>query len=319
MKIVFMERMSLGEDVSLEKFDELGEVIVYDSGNDEENASRIKDAEIVISNKILMNEQLLQDCKKLKLICLTATGTNNVDFDYVNKKGIKVANVKGYSTESVAQHTFAMLFYLYEQLAKYDEYVKSGEYARASMFSFFDYRFHELCDKTWGIIGLGNIGRRVAEIAKAFGCKIVYYSTSGQNSSNEYERVELDELLKRSDIVSIHSPLNSNTEDLISDKELKLMKKTSVLLNLGRGRIVNEYALYNALVNNEIAAAGLDVLSIEPIKADNPLIKIKDSSKLFITPHIGWGTIEARQRCADEVAENIKAFLRGDSRNIVNS
>lgn len=310
--------MSLGADVNLEKIEDLGETIVYDKGCDEENAIRIKDADIVISNKILMNEQLLKDCDKLKLICLTATGTNNVDFDYVNKRGIKVANVKGYSTESVAQHTFAMLFYLFEQLAKYDTYVKSGEYAKAELFSFFGYRYHELYGKTWGIIGLGTIGKRVAKIAEAFGCRIIYYSTSGNNSCSEYERAELDELLKESDVISIHAPLNAATENLIGEKELKLMKKSAVLLNLGRGKIVNEYALYYALLNNELMAAGLDVLSVEPIEAENPLLKIQDSGRLLITPHIGWGTIEARQRCADEVAENIRTYLNGESRNIVN-
>lgn len=317
MKIVFMERMSLGADVSLDRFKELGETIVYDKGCCEENAERIKDADIVISNKILMNEELLKSCDNLKLICLTATGTNNVDFNYVNKRGIKVANVKGYSTESVAQHTFAMLFYLYEHLAKYDTYVKSGEYVKSEIFSFFDYRYHELYGKTWGIIGLGAIGKRVAQIARCFGCKVIYYSTSGANSSDEYERVELNALLEESDIVSIHAPLNGNTENMIADNELMRMKNSAVLLNLGRGSIVNEYALYNALINNQIAAAGLDVLSVEPIDAENPLLKIQDSGRLLITPHIGWGTIEARQRCADEVAENIKAFLDGRYRNIV--
>lgn len=317
MNIVLMESSTLGSDIDLSGFSSLGDVTVYEKSVPGENADRIKDAEIIVVNKIPMNEALLCNARKLRLICLTATGTNNVDFEYMKKRGIAVVNVKGYSTESVAQHTFAMLFYIYEHLACYDRYVKSGEYTKAEVFSYFDYRFRELYGKTWGIIGLGAIGRRVAELAKAFGCKVIYCSTSGKNRVTEYERKELEELLAESDIVSIHAPLNENTFHLISDKEFERMKKSAVLLNLGRGNIVDENALYAALRSGSIMGAGLDVLSKEPIEADNPLLRLQDSGRLLITPHIGWGTVEARQRCVDETVENIRAFLAGKERNRV--
>lgn len=317
MKIVFMEADTLGNDVDLSCFDSLGEIVRYAATSPAENASRIKDADVVIANKIQMNEALLKDCANLKLICLTATGTNNIDFEYTAKRGIAVANVKGYSTQSVVQHTFALLFYLFEKMRYYDEFVKSGQYIESDVFSHFDMKFNELAGKTYGIIGLGEIGRSVAAVAKLFGCRVIYYSTSGKNDNSDYERVSFEELLKQSDIVSIHAPLNKATENLIDEKALSLMKKSAFLLNLGRGPIVNEQALANALKSGSIAGAGLDVLVKEPMAADNPLFEIKDSSKLVITPHIAWATVEARQRCANEVCENIKAFMKGEERNIV--
>jgi glycerate dehydrogenase len=230
---------------------------------------------------------------------------------------IPVTNVKGYSTNSVVQHTFALLFYVYEKLSYYDEYVKSGEYIRSDIFSHFNIKFNELHGKTWGIIGLGEIGKSVARIAEQFGCRIIYYSTSGKNRNSEYEEVDLDTLLASSDVLSIHAPLNDKTNGLIGKEELQKMKKNAILLNLGRGPIVQEDALADALLNDEIGGAGLDVLTEEPMAADNPLYKVKDSTKLIITPHIAWATVEARQRVADEVYKNIEAFLKGEQRNIV--
>ena len=317
MKIVFMEADTLGNDVDLSCFDSLGEIVKYAATSPAENAVRIKDADVVVANKIQMNEELLKDCTNLKLICLTATGTNNIDFEYTAKRGIAVANVKGYSTQSVVQHTFALLFYLFEKMRYYDEFVKSGQYIESDVFSHFDMKFNELSGKTYGIIGLGEIGRSVAAVAKLFGCHVIYYSTSGKNDNSDYERVSFEELLKQSDIVSIHAPLNKATENLIDEKALSLMKKSAFLLNLGRGPIVNEKALADALKAGLIAGAGLDVLVKEPMAADNPLFEIKDSSRLVITPHIAWATVEARQRCANEVCENIKAFFEGKERNIV--
>ena len=317
MKIVFLETETLGNDVDLSKFDQLGEVVKYPRSNPEENARRIADADILIVNKIPMNESTLKLAKYLKLICITATGTNIVDFDYINRRNIKAANVRGYSTQSVVQHTFALFFYLYEKLRYYDEFVKSGEYIRSDIFSHFSARFHELYGKTWGIIGLGEIGRGVAEVAKQFGCKVIYYSTSGKNQNQSYERVDFDTLLRKSDIISIHAPLNENTMGLIGEEELRKMKESAVLLNLGRGPIVQEDALAKALRENWIAGAGLDVLKEEPMAPDNPLFLIKDSTKLIITPHIAWATVEARQRVVDEVYQNIEAFQKGEARNIV--
>jgi glycerate dehydrogenase len=317
MKIVFMETDSLGDDVDYTSFYNIGEVIKYNNSDANENSQRVREADIIVANKIPMNEELLQHAENVKLICLTATGTNNIDFCYTNKRKIAVANVKSYSTKSVVQHTFALLFYVYEKLSYYDDFIKSGEYTTSDVFSRFDKKFNELFGKTWGIIGLGEIGREVATVAKAFGCRIIYYSTSGKNNHSSYERVEFETLLKDSDIISIHAPLNAETENLIDKKALKAMKKTAVLLNLGRGKIIDEEALTWALEEEEIAAAGLDVLSAEPMVKDNPLLRIKDSTRLIVTPHIGWATVEARSRCLSEVYENIVAYLRGEERNIV--
>jgi len=317
MKIVFLETKTLGEDVSLEAFEALGEVVRYELSDPEKNAERAKDADILIVNKIPMNEESLAQAEHLKLICLTATGTNNVDFAYVNKRKIAVTNVKGYSTQSVIQHTFAMFFYLYEKLPYYDKFVKSGEYSRNDIFCHFDAKFNELSGKTWGIIGLGEIGRGVAAIGKLFGCRVRYYSTSGKNDNADYERVDLDTLLRESDVVSIHAPLNDATLNLIDAEALAKMKRSAILLNLGRGPIVNQEGLADALEQGIIAGAGLDVLTVEPMEPGNPLIRIQDSTKLLITPHIAWATVEARQRCADEVADNIRAFLKGEKRNTV--
>ncbi len=317
MKIIFMETDTLGEDVDLAPFHKLGEVEKYPCSVAELNAERIKDADVVIVNKIPMKASTLDAAKNLKLICITGTGTNIVDFNYTNGRGIKVANVKGYSTKSVVQHTFALFFYLYEKLSYYDQFVKSGEYIRSDIFSHFIVKFHELAGKTWGIIGLGEIGRGVAEVARLFGCKVIYYSTSGKNSNPDFDQVNLDTLLAESDVVSIHAPLNTATRDLIGEAELRKMKKEAVLLNLGRGPIVNEQALTKALKEDWIGGAGLDVLTAEPMAATNPLIEIQDSSKLIITPHIAWATVEARQRVTEEVYENIAAFQNGEERNIV--
>lgn len=317
MKIVFLETDTLGEDVDLTPFDSLGEVIKYPCSNSQQDAERSKDADVIVVNKVPMNMTTLSKAEHLKLICITGTGTNIVDFNYTNSHNIAVANVKGYSTQSVVQHTFALFFYVYEKMSYYDHFVKSGEYIRSDIFSHFIVKFHELSGKTWGIIGLGEIGRGVAEVAKLFGCNVIYYSTSGKNSSTVYEQVDLDTLLSKSDVISIHAPLNDATRDLIGEKELHKMKKTAVLLNLGRGPIVNEQALAKALKEDIISAAGLDVLTVEPMLASNPLIDIQDSTKLIITPHIAWATIEARQRVTEEVYQNIISFQRGEERNIV--
>jgi len=317
MKIVFLETDTLGRDVDLTPFRQLGEVIMYPCSDSELDSIRVQEAEVVIVNKVPMNASTLDNAKNLKLICITGTGTNIVDFPYTNNRGIVVANVKGYSTQSVIQHTFALFFYLYEKLSYYDQFVKSGEYIRSDIFSHFIVNFHELAGKTWGIIGLGDIGRGVAEVAKLFGCSIIYYSTSGKNSNPSYEQVELDTLLCKSDIISIHAPLNQATNNLIGEKELRKMKSEAILLNLGRGPIINEDALMRALKENWIAGAGLDVLTAEPMLPTNPLYEIKDSTKLIITPHIAWATVEARQRVTDEVYKNIVAYHNGDERNVV--
>lgn len=310
MKIVFLEKETLGEDIDFSHFNDLGSVELYSRAPSiEENAARIGDADIIVTNKLPVGKELLDNAPNVKLIAASATGTNNIDFEYTNNRGIKVANAKNYSTASVVQHTFAMFFYLYEKLAVYDRFVKSGDYGRYHMFSCFTPYFNELAGKTWGIIGLGAIGRGVADIAKAFGCNVIYYSTSGKNSNKDYEQVSLEELMSRSDVVSLHCPLTPATNELINKDRIKLMKKEAILLNLARGPVINENDLLYALNNDLIAGAGLDVLHTEPMSESCPLIKVNNPDKLLITPHMAWGTREARKRCLDEVYKNIQAFI----------
>lgn len=317
MNIVVLEQNSIGLDIDLTIYEEFGNVIYY--GNTvHEVAKRIKDADIVIANKARLDEESMKEAANVKLICEFATGYDNVDLEYCKKRGIAVANVVDYSTPAVAQHTFAMALYLLERLPYYDNYVKSGTYASQDRFSNFDKPFLELEGKRWGIVGLGNIGKKTAKIAKAFGCEVVYYSVTGKNSNQEYKRVEFDELLETCDFISVHCPLSDLTKNLIDYNAMKKMKKTAILLNVARGPVVNNADLYRALIEGEIYAAGLDVLEKEPITKDNPLSKIKDSEKLIITPHMAWASTESRTRLAIEVYENIKAFLNGEKRNIVN-
>ena len=309
MKLVFLDAKSIGEDMDLSGFDALGEVKKYDFSTPAEAAGRVGDADVVIINKVPINESTIGNAEHLKLVCVTATGTDNLDKEYLKKRGIAWRNVAGYSTESVAQHTFAMLFYLLEHLPYYDEYVKSERYIGDRSFTHFDRYYTEISGKTWGIIGLGAIGRRVAELAKCFGCRVIYYSTTGKNVQQEYERVELDRLLAESDIVSVHAPLTPQTEGLMNEEAFRKMKKSAIFLNLGRGPIVKEADLCRALQENWIQAAALDVLCAEPMSPENPLRQIKDD-RLLITPHIAWASVEARMRLMKIIEEQIREFFR---------
>lgn len=307
MKVVFLDAKSIGEDIDLTGFDELGEVVKYDFTTDEEVPERVKDADVIIINKVNINEDTIGTAEHVKMVCVTATGTNNLDKKYLEERGIIWHNVAGYSTESVTQHTFAMLFYLLEKLRYYDDYVKDEHYINDTIFTHFANRFHELSGKTWGIIGLGNIGRRVAEIAKAFGCHVIYYSTSGRNHNTDYKEVDFNTLLEQSDVISVHAPLDERTEGLMNREAFAKMKSTAIFLNLGRGPIVVEEDLANAIEEGMIAAAGLDVLSKEPMSPQNPLRRIKNSDRLFITPHIGWASVEARTNLMNIILEQVRS------------
>lgn len=309
MKIVFLDAKTIGDDIDLSGFDRLGEVVKYPFSTSEEARERTKDADVVVLNKVEINEASIGDAQNLKLVCVTATGTNNLDKEYLAKKNIAWRNVAGYSTETVAQHTFAMLFYLLEKLRYYDDYVKTEKYVGDTTFTHFANVFHELCGMTWGIIGLGNIGQKVADVAKAFGCRVIYYSTSGRNNKEGYERVDFETLLKESDVVSVHAPLDENTKGLMDEKAFSKMKESAIFLNVGRGPIVVEKDLANALKSGQIAGAGIDVLSVEPMTKDNPLREIKDSNRLIITPHIGWASIEARTRLMKTIEKQIAEFF----------
>lgn len=309
MKIVFLDAKTIGEDIDLSEYDKLGEVVKYDFSTAEETAERVEDADVLVLNKVEVNEHTIGTAKHLKLVCVTATGTNNLDKEYLAERGIEWRNVAGYSTETVAQHTFALLFYLFEKLRYYDDYVKEERYVNDRLFTHFDNHFEELNGKTWGIVGLGAIGRRVADIAQVFGCKVIYYSTSGKHDAPGYHRVSFEELLTESDIVSVHAPLDENTKGLMDAQAFKRMKRNAIFLNLGRGPIVVEQDLAEALKQGGIAAAGLDVLCEEPMRKDNPLRAIKDSNRLFITPHIAWASVEARTRLMHIICGQIEAFL----------
>ena len=309
MKIVFLDRKTIGEDIDLSGFERFGEVVIYDYSTSEEVPERLKDADIIVLNKVLVNESTIGQAKSLKLVCVTATGTNNLDKDYLASRGIEWRNVAGYSTEAVAQHTLALALHLYEHLSYYDEYVKSERYVNDRMFTHFEKHFNEISGKTWGIIGLGAIGSRVAEIATCLGANVVYFSTTGRNHSDIYKEVDFDTLLSTSDIITIHAPLDENTLHLIDKTALEKMKNTAILVNVGRGPIIVEKDLADALECGQIAAAGLDVLDVEPMSSDNPLVRIKDSTKLIITPHIAWAAVEARQRLMKIIEGQIEDII----------
>ncbi|MCF0147370.1 MAG: D-2-hydroxyacid dehydrogenase [Clostridium sp.] len=315
-KIVVLEGETLG-DLDFDQLKSFGEVVYYDTTMPEEVAKRIEDAHIVLVNKVVLNEDNLKEVKNLELICETATGFNNIDVVYARNNNIAVTNVAGYSTNTVAQHTFATVLALYDKLFYYDEFVKSGEYAKSGIFTDVSKPFYELEGKTWGIIGLGSIGKRVASIAEAFGVNVIYYSTSGKNSNSNYKRVEFDELLSESDIISIHAPLNSNTEGLLNYDAIKRMKNSAILVNMGRGPIVVEKDIAKAIDEELIAGASLDVFEVEPIKSDNPLVNVRNKDRLVLTPHIAWASVEARNRLFKEVILNIKAFYNGEVRGRV--
>lgn len=309
MKIVFLDASTLGDDIDYTQFEQMGEVVRYPFTSSEEAPDRVADADVVVVNKVLINEQTISTAGKLKLVCVTATGTNNLDKDYLAQRGIEWRNVAGYSTESVAQHTFAMLFYLLENLRYYDDYVKNGSYVNDRIFTHFARTFRELNGMTWGILGLGAIGRRVADIAGMFGAEVIYYSASGAPAQEGYHQVDFDTLLAESDILSIHAPLNEYTEGLMDASAFHKMKSDAILLNLGRGPIINEADLADALDSGKIKAAGLDVLSVEPMAKDSPLLNVRDKDRLFITPHIAWAAVETRQRLTKIIAGQIREFL----------
>lgn len=307
MNIVILDRLTLGKDIDVSIFDKFGKVISYDVTNENETLKRVKDAQIVLTNKVVINKEIM-DNSNIKLICIMATGTNNVDLEYAKQKNIVVKNVAGYSSSSVAQVAFSMIFYFVTKLNYYKKYVDEGNWQNSSIFTHIDKPFYELDGKRVGVIGLGEIGRNFANKAKAFNCEVVYYSTSGKNSNSEYKRVELEELLNTSDIISIHCPLNENTKNLLNYQNMKEIKDGAILLNLGRGGIINEEDLAKIIDEKEIYC-GIDVVSIEPIRKNNPLLKVQNKEQLLLTPHIGWASVEARTRLINLVAKNIEDFL----------
>lgn len=307
MKIVILDALTFGNTL-LNAFYKLGDVDIFQTTSPELTQERITNATVIVTNKVVIDESHMANTPTLKLICVAATGMNNIDLQAAKQKGIEVKNVSGYSTDSVIQHTFSMLFYLIGHSRYYDEYVKSGSYEKSPIFTDVSKPFFEIKGKKWGIIGLGEIGRGVARVAKTFGVNVCYYSTSGKNSNQDYLHVELDELLKTSDIISIHAPLNEKTTNLLGYEQLLTCKDRAVILNLGRGGIINEEAIAR-VIDEKNLFFGLDVLTKEPIRENHPLLHVKNQENLYITPHIAWASIEARESLIAGVVENIREFV----------
>ena len=304
MKIVLLDALTFGA-TDLSAFNALGEVEVYQTTSSDETLSRITNANVIVTNKVVITKEFMQSAKELKLICIAATGMNNVDLDAAKELNVEVKNVAGYSTDSVIQHTFSMLFYLLGHSRYYDEVVKDGTYSKSPIFTDVSQSFFEVKGKKWGIIGLGAIGRGVANIASAFGAEVCYYSTSGVNRTEDFQRTNLDEMLRSCDIITIHAPLNAQTDNLLDYEQLLTCKDGATVLNLGRGGIVNEEAVAR-VIDEKNVSFGLDVLAKEPMKENHPLLSVKNRDKLYITPHIAWASVEARDRLIASVAQNIK-------------
>ena len=317
MKIIVLDQITIGNDLNYSELSKYGEVILNSNCNTEEMLDFVKDADVLVGNKIKFNEQTLRTAEHLKLICVTGTGYNNVDIAYAKKHEIGVCNIPAYSIDSVTQHTFALLFQYMEKINEYDQCVRERSYIGKDVFGLVSTHFFELRNKVWGIIGLGNIGKRVAEIASCFGCKVIYYSTSGKNNNSTYQQVSLDTLLAESDIISIHAPMNDTTRNLLTFAEFQKMKKTACILNVGRGGIANEEDLVRAVEEDIIAGACIDVFEEEPIKENSPYLTEKVKSNIVLTPHIAWGAVESRQRAIDVTAANIHAFICGENLNRV--
>ena len=314
MKIVVLDTASLGEDVDLSPILNLGETTIYEYVTPEQLPEIVADAEVIVYNKSKLTAQVLEHAKKLKLACVTATGFDTVDTKYCREHGIGVCNVPGYSTDSVAQLTIALALHLATHLKEYREFVHSGTYSAGKIANKLSPCWNELAGKTWGIVGGGNIGNRVAKIARAMGCKVIMYR---RNPDPEFETVDLNTLCERSDIVSIHLALNDQTRGMVGEAQIGRMKKNAMVINVARGAVADEEALAKAIEENRIGALGVDVYSAEPFGTDHPFSRILDRDNVCLTPHMAWGSIEARNRCIEKVAENIAAFYRGESLNRV--
>jgi len=306
MKIVILDALTFG-DTDLSGFKKLGDVEVYKITSKEQTKGRITDADVIVTNKVVITDELMACAKNLKLICVAATGMNNIDLEAAKQRGIEVKNVAGYSTASVIGHTFSMLFYLIGHSRYYDEVVKSGSYSKSDIFTDVSHPFFEIKGKKWGIIGLGEIGRGVANVATAFGANLCYYSTSGNNLNGDYTRVDLDTLLKTCDIISIHAPLNEQTNNLLDYEQLLTCKEGAVVLNLGRGGIINEDAVAKIVDERDISF-GLDVFTKEPLDSNSPLLSVKNKDRLYMTPHIAWTSVEAREKLISSIIENISSL-----------
>ncbi len=314
MKIVILDKRSMGEDISENPLKAFGEVVVYGATAPEELHARIADAEVVVLNKVKLNREAFAAAKKLRLVCEFATGYDNIDLAAAREHGVAVTNVPGYSTESVALYTMATVLSLYTHMREFNEYVRSGAYTASGVPNLLVPVYHELAGKTWGIVGCGNIGRRVAEIAKAFGTRVL---VNKRTPVEDLVCVDIETLCRESDIITVHCPLNEQTRHLINKERLALMKPTAILYNAARGAVLNEADVADAILTGKIGAFGSDVYSLEPMPADHPFQQIKDMKNVLLTPHAAWAAVEARERCLSIICENIAAFLSGERKNRV--
>ena len=314
MKIVFLDALTLGEDIDLSCFSRLGETVIYPTTPTEAVAERVADCNVIVTNKMKLGAHNLEAAKNLELICVTATGFDNIDIGYAKDRGIAVCNVVGYSTDSVAQLTVACVLTLYNSLFEYRRYVSDGRYTESGVANVLTPVYHELAGKTWGIVGFGNIGKKVGVIAEALGCKLI---VNKRESIAGYECVDIDELCERSDIITIHTPLNDQTHKLINKDRIDKMKQGVFLVNMARGAVTDEEAVANAIKSGKLSGFASDVYSTEPFGREHPFYAVKDMPNVCLTPHMAWGAFEARERLRDEVMTNIESYLDGKYRNRV--
>ncbi len=315
MKIVILDYATLGYDLDLSGAQAFGEVIKYEKTSQAEASERLRDADVVIVNKVKMVREVLEGAKNLKLICETATGFDNIDIEYCKSRGILVANTPAYSSDCVAQVTVSMVCSLLTHLREYEDNVSSGDYTRGGNANCLVPVYHEISGKTWGIIGFGNIGRAVGKVAEAFGCKLL---VNKRTKIEGYECVDLDTLLRESDIITIHCPLSDATRGMIGKRELSMMKRDAIIVNVARGAIWDESAVADAILEGEIGGMGCDVFSVEPLPNGHPFERLFGLKNVSLTPHMAWGSFESRTRCFNTVLSNIKAYLDGAPTNIVN-
>lgn len=312
MKIVFLDAATIGGDVDLSLYEKYGELKVYNTTTQDEFVDHVGDSDVVIINKVKVGRQNLPACKNVKLVCITATGYDNIDTEYCKENGIAVCNVVGYSTQNVAQLTLAMVLSLFCHLTEYNRSVADGRYTRGGVANILTPVYHEIYGKTWGIVGYGNIGKQVGVVAKAMGCRVIVYKRTPIEGE---ECVDIDTLCRESDIISVHTPLNDGTRGLISRERIASMKDGAILVNVARGAVCDEEALADAILQNKLGGVGIDVYSKEPFGEDHPMSKIAGLDNVILTPHMAWGSYEARQRCCEEIALNIESYLKGERRN----
>ena len=314
MKIVVLDKKAIGADISAAPLEAFGEVVEYDSTAPAELNARIADAEVIVLNKVKLNKEAFAAAKKLRLVCEFATGYDNIDLAAARENGVAVTNVPGYSTESVALYTMATVLSLFTNLRTFNDYVKDGSYTASGVPNLLVPVYHELAGKTWGIVGCGNIGRRVAEIAKAFGCRVI---VNKRTPVEDLTCVDIETLCRESDVITVHCPLNDGTRHLINKNTLAMMKPTAVLYNAARGAVLNEADVADAVLAKTIGAFGSDVYSVEPMPADHPFQKIKNLENVLLTPHAAWAAVEARERCLSIICDNIRSYLAGGRNNRV--